>query len=133
MQLWGNAWQWLDGVLINDMIVHVCDNPEVYSSTLTSNYLPIGSSIGANPSGSYILSCQNLESPVFLNGLGVGNSSRYIGDAVWHATGLRGALVGGGSDHGARGGPAALSASSAPASRNRDIGGRVMFKKLTSS
>lgn len=131
--LWGNAWQWLDGCLISDMIVHVCDNPAMYSSTLTPNYLPIGSSIGANPSGSYILNCQNLEAPVFLNGSGAGNSSRYIGDVVWHAGGLRGARVGGGSTDGAQGGPAALRAHSAPASRYRSLGGRVMFKKLTST
>lgn len=129
---WGNTWQWLDGCLINNMIVHVCDNPEVYSSTLTSNYLPIGSSIGANPSGSYILTCQNLEAPVFLNGLGVGDSNKYMGDSCWHSTGLRGALVGCGSGYGALGGLAALYALNAPASRGRSVGGRVMFKKLTS-
>ena len=125
--LWGQCWQWVDGVLFQDAQAYVSAVP---ASTITADYYPVGEPISqAGTSGSYISKFQNLVNSILIPGEGTGNSSRFVGDSFWWADSLRGARVGGIADHGARCGLADLGANLAPGYRDRGIGGRVMFKR----
>lgn len=125
--LWGQCWQWVDGVLFQDAQAYVSAVP---ASTITEDYYPVGSPISqAGDSGSYISEFQKLVNFILIPGAGSGNSSRFVGDSFWWSGGLRGALVGGHASYGARCGLACLSAYYAPGLRLRSVGGRVMFKR----
>ena len=128
--LWGNCWQWVDGVLFQDSQPHISAVP---ASTITANYEPIGfplSSAGA--SETYFSEFQNLSNSLLFPGAGPGDSSKFVGDMFWWNDGLRGARVGGVAHLEARGGLACLGAVGAPDVRLRMLGGRVMFKKKRS-
>lgn len=124
--LWGQCWQWVDGVLFQDAQVYVSAVP---ASTITADYYPVGEAISqAGTSGEYISKFQELSNSIMIPGAGGGDSSRFVGDSFWWNVGLRGARVGCAANDGARCGLACLSAL-APGSRGRHIGGRVMFKR----
>lgn len=125
--LWGQCWQWADGVLFQDAQAYVSAVP---ASTITADYYPVGAPISqAGASGEYIGKFQKLVNSIMIPGAGAGDSSRFVGDSFWWADGLRGALVGGGANYGAQCGLAYLYANDAPGYRNRGFGGRVMFKR----
>lgn len=127
--LWGQCWQWVDGVLFQDAQPYVSAVP---ASTITADYYPVGAPISqAGASGTYVRKFQNLSNSILIPGAGAGagDSSRFVGDGFWWYRGLRGALVGGGASDRARCGLAYLNANLAPGVRAQGIGGRVMFKR----
>lgn len=125
--LWGQCWQWVDGVLFQDAQAYVSAIP---ASTITADYYPVGTPISqAGTSGTYFSEFQKLVNSILIPGAGPGDSSRFVGDGFWWDSGLRGALVGGRADDGARCGLACLDANLVPGGRARSVGGRVMFKR----
>lgn len=125
--LWGQCWQWVDGVLFQEAQAYVSAVP---ASTITADYYPVGAPISqAGSSGTYFSKFQKLVNSILIPGAGPGDSSRFVGDGFWWAGSLRGARVGGIADIGARCGLAGLNAISAPGYRDRTLGGRVMFKR----
>lgn len=127
--LWGNVYQFVDGVLFDDAQTYVGDT--VYGDSVTSDYTPVGSpvsSVGSPDSWHYIGAFQNLSSGYFIPATGTGDSSKFVGDGAYYDTGVHGALVGGSAEDGSLCGLASLSVDGGLGTRYRTFGSRLMLK-----
>lgn len=124
----GNLYEWVDGVLINDNKGYICNKPSLFASTLTADYKPL-SYINANANG-YPFEMgydENYPEAQFPIAVGAGSSTGYA-DYYYQNTGLRGAFFGGNATDGAYAGLFFWSLSSSPSSANWYLGGRLIFK-----
>ena len=102
--LWGNVYEWVDGVNWNDGTYYVCNDPSKYADDTVTNYTAL-SFKGANGwSSSYItregLDTGNNPHVMLPSAAGSGSGSTYQCDAAistkgWRLLGHGGAFVGG--------------------------------------
>ncbi len=93
--IYGNIWQFVDGINIQNNQAYVCYNPSQYQSdTFTGCYQPIGYT-NANTNGYIKKLGYDLNNPLisFPTEMG-GSASTYIPDNYWQVSGNRIALVG---------------------------------------
>ena len=100
--LWGNVWNWVDGILIQDGLVYICNDRANYASSITSDYESTGL---YTPTNSNWHKTDQDYNDCYLIPLTTGSSdSTYTCDYYYYGTGLRGLSVGGsygdGSDAG---------------------------------
>lgn len=124
----GNVYEWVDGLLINNLVGHVCRNRSQYASTLNSNYKPLGY-INANTNGyplemGYDSNNEEAQLPIQI---GAGSTTGYA-DNYQQATGLRGAFFGGVANSGVGSGVFSWYLNSTPSNANWFIGGHLLFK-----
>ena len=124
----GNLYEWVDGVLINDNKGYICNKPSLFASTLTADYKPL-SYINANANG-YPFEMgydENYPEAQFPIAVGAGSSTGYA-DYYYQNTGLRGAFFGGGAADGTFAGLFYWFLGSAPSNADWGLGGRLLFK-----
>ena len=124
----GNLYEWVDGVLINDNKGYICNKPSLFASSLTADYKPL-SYTNANTNG-YPFEMgydENYPEAQFPIAVGAGSSTGYA-DYYYQNTGLRGALFGGGATSGASAGLSFWLLAYAPSNASWDLGGRLMYK-----
>ena len=124
----GNLYEWVDGVLINDNKGYICNKPSLFASTLTADYKPL-SYINANANG-YPFEMgydENYPEAQFPIAVGAGSSTGYA-DYYYQSTGLRGVFFGGGATGGADVGLSYWSLSNSPSYAGWVLGGRLMYK-----
>ena len=93
----GNVYEWVDGVLINDLVARVCRKPSLYSSSLTAEYQPAGyTNWSANGYPLEMGWDENFPEARFPVSIGAGSTTGYC-DYYYQSTGLRGAYFGGGA------------------------------------
>nr|DAI12176.1 MAG TPA: tail collar fiber protein [Caudoviricetes sp.] len=96
--LWGNVWEWVDGVNWNNGTYYVCNDPSKYADGTTTNYTALSFKGATNWSSSYItqVGLDTSNPHVMLpSAAGDGSETTYNCDACWSATGLRVAQHGG--------------------------------------
>ena len=97
--LWGNVWEWCDGVNINGGTYYVCNDPSKYADDTATGYTSLSYNGATNWSSSYI-SEEGLDtganSHVMLpSAAGGGSESTFMCDACWSSTGWRVFQLGG--------------------------------------
>ena len=103
--LWGNVWEWVDGVNWNDGTYYVCNDPSKYADDTATNYTALSFKGATNWSSSYIteegLDTGDNEHVMLPAAAGSGSESTYDCDACWSNTGWRVFLHGGAWSSGA--------------------------------
>ena len=124
----GNLYEWVDGVLINDNKGYICNKPSLFASSLTADYKPL-SYTNANTNG-YPFEMgydENYPEAQFPIAVGAGSSTGYAG--FYHQnTGLRGAFFGARATGGAGAGLSYWNLGNSPSGAGWDLGGRLMYK-----
>lgn len=124
----GNLYEWVDGVLINDNKGYICNKPSLFASTLTADYKPL-SYTNANANG-YTFEMgydENYPEAQFPIAVGAGSSTGYA-DYYYQNTGLRGALFGGDATTGTPAGLFFWFLHYSPSHAYWFLGGRLLFK-----
>jgi hypothetical protein len=123
--LWGRAWQWVDGFNVYERVVYLTNNQTAFADDTSDGYR----FYAQVPSGSSSYQKEIFPLPdVFLPSVVTGASdTTYLGDAFWTGTGWRVALVGGNSDDGAQVGAFALALNNAASYANAGLGARAAF------
>ena len=124
----GNLYEWVDGVLINDNKGYICNKPSLFASTLTADYKPL-SHTNAN-TNSYPFEMgydENYPEAQFPIAVGAGSSTGYA-DYYYQNTGLRGVCFGGYATYGTAAGLFCWPLADAPSYAPWNLGGRLMYK-----
>ena len=124
----GNLYEWVDGVLINDNKGYICNKPSLFASSLTADYKPL-SYTNANTNG-YPFEMgydENYPEAQFPIAVGAGSSTGYA-DYYYQNTGLRGALFGGLAANVALAGLSSWHVDFSPFAAHWTLGGRLMYK-----
>jgi len=124
----GNVLEWVDGLLINNNIAHICRKPSLYASTLTTDYKAV-SYTNKNTDG-YPLEMgydNNYPEALFPITTGAGSTTGYT-DYYYQNTGLRGAFFGGYTSNGSAAGLFYWGLGNTPSAANWSIGSRLLFK-----
>lgn len=91
--LWGNVWEWVDGVNWNNGSYYVCNDPSKYADDTASNYAKLSYTGATNWSSSYIteegLDSGNNPHVMLPAAAGSGSESTYMCDGCWSSTGWR--------------------------------------------
>jgi len=97
--IYGRAWQWVDGLNINERAAYICLDPAKWADDTVANY----DSTGVVPagSGSYIRDVMSAGTYLLPRSVNGASGTTYTGDALWTAPGWRAAVVGGGANVGA--------------------------------
>lgn len=103
--IFGNIWQFVDGLNIKDNVAYICYKPSSYAvDTFTGDYSVIGYTNATENGNPKTLGMDNNNSLIALPTSVGGSSTTYICDYYWQNTGNRIALVGGAWTSGANGG-----------------------------
>ena len=99
--IFGNVWQFVDGINIKDYVTYVCTDPSKYAvDTFTECYKPVGYTNLTSNRGDISKLGYDANNPlVAMPIVSGGSASTHITDYYWSATGNRIALVGGNWDH----------------------------------
>lgn len=91
--LWGNVWEWVDGVNWNDGTYYVCNDPSKYADDTATNYTQLSFTGATNWSSSYIttegLDTGSNAHVMLPSAAGSGSETTYQCDACWSSTGWR--------------------------------------------
>lgn len=126
--IFGNVYEWVDGVLINDLVAQICKDPAKYASTLTADYKPVGyTNLDVDTYPLEMGFDSNYPEAIFPTTTGGGTSTGYC-DYYYRNTGLRGAYFGGGAYLGSAAGVFFWYLLNAPTGANWFFGSRLLFK-----
>lgn len=91
--LWGNAWEWCDGVNWKQGIYYVCNDPSKYADDTTTNYTALSFGGSVNWVSKYItqdgLDTGSNPHVMLPSAAGSGSETTYDCDACWSSTGWR--------------------------------------------
>ena len=123
--LWGNVWNWVDGILIQDGLVYICNDRANYASSITSDY---------ESTGLYTPTAQGWHktdqdyNDCYLIPLTTGSSdSTYTCDYYYYYSGLRSLYVGGRYGNGSSAGLFYWFGSNDPGATYANVGGRAVL------
>ena len=123
--LWGNVWNWVDGILIQNRLVYICNDRANYASSITSNYVSTGL---YTPTYSDWHKTDQDYNNCYLIPLTTGSSnSTYTCDYYYYNSGLRGLLVGGGYGSSSDAGLFSWRGYYAPGVTDAHFGGRAVL------
>ena len=123
--LWGNVWNWVDGILIQDGLIYICDDRANYASSITSDYESTGLYTPTN--GNWHKTDQDYND-CHLIPLTTGSSnSTYTCDYYYYDAGLRGLRVGGSYGSGPSAGLFAWCGGYDPGFTYASLGGRAVL------
>lgn len=122
---WGNVWNWVDGLNIQDYVWAYCNNIDAYvDNTIAGNYSPL---TGAAPNADGYVKTMYLTDWTFRPLTVGGSSSTYIPDYYYQALGARVLALGGDWNTGAGDGPFYLNAYYSSGNANVYYGGRLLY------
>lgn len=97
--LWGNVWEWVDGINWNNGTYYVCNDPAKYADKTTTNYTALSFKGATNWSSSYItqegLDTGSNPHVMLPSAAGSGSETTYDCDACWSSTDWRSLQHGG--------------------------------------
>ena len=121
---YGRAWQWIDGININERNVYVSGDPSKWADNTAANYV----AIGQVPSGSGSYQRDLMGGAALLPSSVTGASgTTFTGDALWTNSGWRVAYAGGGADFGAPVGALCVDLSDDSSVAGASFGGRLAY------
>ncbi len=121
---YGRAWQWIDGINVNDLAVYLSSNPAQWADDTATNYTASGSV--PSGSGSYQRDVMNGIALLPSSVTGASDTT-FTGDALYTSSGWRVALAGGGANYGAQVGALCVSLNSDSSDAGANIGGRLAY------
>ena len=123
--LWGNVWNWVDGILIQDGLVYICNDRANYASSITNDYESTG--LYAPTNSDWHKTDQDYNN-CYLIPLTTGSSdSTYTCDYYHYNSGLRGLGVGSNYGYGSFAGLFCWAGHYAPGAAYAAIGGRAVL------
>ena len=124
--LWGNVYQWVDGINFNGSSLYVCTDPSKFADDTSTNYTYIGDKIDAS---GYIDKLNHLTSApyAFAPGGSSGSASTYVPDYHSYSSGWHVLYVGGAWDGGLYAGLFYFSADSSSGNTDSSIGSRLLL------
>ena len=123
--LWGNVWNWVDGILIQSGLVYICNDRAKYASSITSDYESTGL---YTPTTSNWHKTDQDYNNCYLIPLTTGSSdSTYTCDYYYYYSGLRGLNVGGSYSDYSNAGLFYWIGSYVPGNAKAYIGGRAVL------
>lgn len=127
--VWGNAWQFIDGVNVNNRQLYVSTNEDTFADDIdTGDYQSLGVPL-PSAGNTFIKNWQALENVFVPAKVGDGASANtFIGDAIWTSTGWRTMRVGGDVDDALTCGVSCCSSGHDASYRNRVISSRLSKK-----
>ena len=129
--LWGNIWEWVDGVNWNNGTYYVCNDPSKYADDTATNYTALSFKGATNWSSSYItkegLDTGDNEHVMLPAAAGSGSESTYDCDACWSSTGWKVLLRGGVWAHGSLCGLFTAFLYFASSFSGSDVGSRLLY------
>ena len=128
--IFGNVWEWIDGLLINERQVSVCNKVANYGDVLNANFSPIGY-VNHNTDGyvgemGYDKNYPFVKFPINTTG---GSTTKYC-DYYYQATGLRAPVGGGPFGGGVGDGLFSWFCSRSPSGADFTVGSRLLRKPL---
>ena len=122
--IFGNIWQFVDGLNIKDNVAYICYKPSSYAvDTFTGDYSALGYT-NATANGNPNKMGYDANNPMVALPSVVGTST--YGDYYWQNTGNRIALVGGAWDNGARDGLFSWGLYNASSAAGAGLGSRLL-------
>ena len=123
--LWGRAWQWVDGFNFYERVVYLTNNQSVFADDTSVGYR----FYAQVPSGNDLYQKEIFPLPdVFLPSVVTGASNTsYLADGFWTSIGWGVVLVGGASNFGSLAGSFALNLYGASSNANPNIGARPAY------
>ena len=121
---YGNVWNWVDGININNNIPYVTNNDSDWVDDTTTNYTHLSVTL-ANVNGFQVTLADTDRG--FLPASVGGSSSTYLSDYYYQNTGWRVVLLGGHAHDGAYAGALYLGAYGAASSDVVHVGGRLAY------
>lgn len=127
--VWGNVWQFIDGVTVNNRQLYVSTNENTFADDVDSgDYQSLGVPL-PNANDTFIKSWQPLKDVFVPAKVGYGaNSSTFIGSALWTGTGWQVMYVGGSASHELSCGVSCCNAVTGASSRARGVSSRLAKK-----
>lgn len=129
--LWGNVWEWVDGVNWNNGSYYVCNDPSKYADDTANNYAKLSYTGATNWSSSYIteegLDSGNNPHVMLPAAAGSGSESTYMCDGCWSSTGWRVFRHGGRWASGSVCGLFAAALDNASSSSTANVGSRLLY------
>ena len=128
--LWGNVWEWVDGVNWNNGTYYVCNDPSKYADDTTTNYTALSFKGETSWSSSYItqegLDTGSNPHVMLPSAAGSGSETTYDCDACWSSTGWR-VFLRGGWNYGSRCGLFAAGLNLGSSGSGSTIGSRLLY------
>lgn len=128
--IWGNIWEWVDGINFNNGAYYVCTNPDNYADDTATMYTLLSYTGATNWSSSYI-SAEGLDTDVpwamFPSAAGTGSESTYYADGCWSSTGWRVCIRSGLWNTGSLGGLFTCVLDAASSSTGTSLGSRLLY------
>lgn len=129
--LWGNIFEFVDGVNWNNGTYYVCNDPSKYADNTATNYTALSFKGATNWSSSYIteegLDTGNNEHIMLPAAAGSGSESTYACDACWSSTGWRIFPHGGAWNSGSLCGLFSADLTSASSDAGVAVGSRLLY------
>lgn len=123
--LWGNVWNWIDGILIQNGLVYICNDKAKYASSITNDYESTGLYTPTN--NGWCKTNQDYNNS-YLIPLTTGSSdSTYTCDFYYYDSGLHSLAVGGAYGDSSFAGLFLWRCSFSPNDARTYIGGRAML------
>lgn len=123
---WGNCWVLIDGVNILDQVYYINNTGTFADNTAANGYLQLGTQ--APTDNGYIRNVQNSTLGFIPESVAGGSSNIAFSDYYYQTTGYRVMAGGGHARNGALAGAFLLAAYTSWGTRDRAIGGRVVYK-----
>lgn len=132
--LWGNVWEWTDGLNLNNGAYYVTNILETMADDTASGYEQLSFSASTSWNQSYINGMgldANHPWAMLPNAAGSGSESTYYCDAVWSASGWRVLGCGARWNFAGMAGIWATDMTDASSSTNSSVGSRLLFLPLS--
>ena len=128
---WGNVWEWVDGVNINEGKYYVCNDISKYADDTATDYEQLSFTGATNWSKSYItqegLDTGNNAHVMLPSAAGSGSETTYQCDACWSSTGWRVFGRGGSWSHGSVDGLFTADLSIGSSNSHANFGSRLLY------
>lgn len=128
--IFGNVWEWIDGVLINDHRGYVCLDPSKYADTVTTDFKPL--SYENAKSNNYVGEMgfdTNYPFADFTVDVTGGSTTKYC-DYYYQNTGLRAPYVGGDFSYGVSAGLRSWNCYNSPGTAGILVGSRLLKRTV---
>lgn len=123
--LYGNFWQWVDGININNRRAYIADSNFV-SDKFDDHYRQVGFTNATSDGYVKDIGWTEDDDYMFLAIDATGSASSYLHDYYWQITGARVARFGGDRSSGAQGGAFCWKLDNASSASYSDVGARLM-------
>ena len=126
--LWGNAWQWIDGINFSGTQAYYCINRANFGDDKSAGYSQLGYACVSGDSSYPTAHGLDANAPwLFLPKTVGGSNASYIPDGWWTSTSWRVFKVGGSYNVGLAAGLLARTADTASSYAAADVGGRLLY------